>query len=303
MALFSFSAVRDVYFGHVFQSVGFFKVVLITCTICTVFFLIVAALWGALSVLKDHLGIVAAVNVTTAIAWIFYFFALTHISPAVANTLYSGIGPIAIIALEAIGWRIVARGPVRRWEAIFFAGIALSLVLIGVGAVVGPLGGARCRYPVFRHRRGAGGARRRVPGYQHSLYAKAAWPGCWIGCDTGDPLHLDRRHRRHRGTLQCARYLDFSGNGARLAWVVRGAFDRLADLCFTARDRPVGAADGEYHSRARARRRFCNATARSPHPVFELLAVCIVAIRRLRRRGECGPRRGLSEVGLGASIR
>lgn len=142
------SAVRDVYFGHVFQSIGFLKVVLIACTICTVFFLIVAALRGALSVLRDHLGIVVAVNVTTAIAWIFYFFALTHISPAVANTLYSGIGPLAIIALEAIGWRIVARGPVRRWEAIFFAGIALSLVMIGAGAVAGlsGVGGVDVRF-------------------------------------------------------------------------------------------------------------------------------------------------------------
>ena len=131
------SAVRDVYFGHVFQSIGFFKVVLIACTICTVFFLIVAALRGALGVLRDNIGTVLAVNLTTAMAWILYFFALTHISPAVANTLYSGIGPIAILALEAVGWRIVDRGPVRRWEAVFFAGIVLSLILVGVGAVSG----------------------------------------------------------------------------------------------------------------------------------------------------------------------
>ena len=123
------SAVRDVYFGHVFQSVGFLKVVLIACTICTLFFLIVSGLRGALSVLKGNLGIVVAVNVTTAVAWISYFFALTHISPAVANTLYSGIGPIAILLLEADGWRIVPRGPVRRGEAIFFVGIALSLAI------------------------------------------------------------------------------------------------------------------------------------------------------------------------------
>ncbi|MDD9928316.1 MAG: hypothetical protein OXR03_21035 [Rhodospirillaceae bacterium] len=130
------SAVRDVYFGHVFQSIGFFKVVLIACTICTVFFLLVAALRGALTVLKDNLGTVLAVNITTAVAWILYFFALTHISPAAANTLYSGVGPIAIVALEAVGWRIVGRGPVRRWEAIFFVGIAVSLVMIGAGAVL-----------------------------------------------------------------------------------------------------------------------------------------------------------------------
>ncbi len=133
------SAVRDVYFGHVFQSVGFFTVVLIACTICTMFFLVVAALRGGsgLSELRHHFGVVVAVNVTTAIAWILYFFALTHTAPAVANTLYSGIGPIAIIVLEILGWRIVARGPVLRAEAVFFAGVGASLILIGFGAVAG----------------------------------------------------------------------------------------------------------------------------------------------------------------------
>ena len=131
------SAVRDVYFGHVFQSVGFFTVVLVACTICTVFFFGVAAVRGGIPVLRQNLGTVLAVNVTTAAAWILYFFALTRISPAVANTLYSGIGPIAIVALEAVGWRIVDRGPVRRMEAVFFLGIGLSLALIGAGAVFG----------------------------------------------------------------------------------------------------------------------------------------------------------------------
>jgi drug/metabolite transporter (DMT)-like permease len=133
------SAVRDVYFGHTFQSVGFFTVILIGCTICTAFFLVVSALrrGSGLGVLRRNIGIVVAVNVTTAIAWIFYFFALTHISPAVANTLYSGIGPLAIIALEAAGWRIVARAPVRRMEAVLFVGVGISLFLIAFGAVRG----------------------------------------------------------------------------------------------------------------------------------------------------------------------
>lgn len=110
---------------------------LIACAVCTVFFLAIAALRGALETLRGNIGTVLAVNVTTAFAWILYFFALTHIAPAVANTLYSGIGPIAILALEAVGWRLVEQGPIRRWEAVFFAGIALSLVLIGAGAVAG----------------------------------------------------------------------------------------------------------------------------------------------------------------------
>ena len=53
------SAVRDVYFGHIFQSIGLYKVVLIACTTCTLFLLLLAVLPGAFAVLKDN---VLAVN-------------------------------------------------------------------------------------------------------------------------------------------------------------------------------------------------------------------------------------------------
>ena len=48
------SAVRDVYFGHIFHSIGLHKSVLIACTTCTLFLLLLAVLPGALAVLKDN---------------------------------------------------------------------------------------------------------------------------------------------------------------------------------------------------------------------------------------------------------
>ena len=48
------SAVRGVCFGHIVQSIGLYKVVLIACTTCNLFLLLLAVLPGALAVLKDN---------------------------------------------------------------------------------------------------------------------------------------------------------------------------------------------------------------------------------------------------------
>jgi len=48
------SAVCDVYFRHIFQPIGLYKVVLIACTTCTLFLLLLTVLPGALAVLKDN---------------------------------------------------------------------------------------------------------------------------------------------------------------------------------------------------------------------------------------------------------
>lgn len=37
-----------------------------------------------------------ALNLSTAAAWIAYFFGLTHLEPAIVNTLYTGVGPLRI---------------------------------------------------------------------------------------------------------------------------------------------------------------------------------------------------------------
>src|SRR5438874_13447252 len=77
-------ALRDVYFGHVFQGVDFFAVILLAFLLSTVIFTAVALLRSpaAFRKLRGHGRTVLAMNISTALAWSCYFFALTHIEPS-----------------------------------------------------------------------------------------------------------------------------------------------------------------------------------------------------------------------------
>jgi drug/metabolite transporter (DMT)-like permease len=113
-------ALRDVYFGALFQGVDFFAIILLS-------FLISTALFGALvalrcradwPILRAHLGWVAAMNVATAVSWSCYFFGLTHIEPAIVNTIHSGMAPLTVIALGLAGTGLAGQ---RRIDRAFSA--------------------------------------------------------------------------------------------------------------------------------------------------------------------------------------
>jgi drug/metabolite transporter (DMT)-like permease len=125
-------ALRDVYFGHAFQRVDFFAVILIAFSLSTVIFGVITAIRtpGEFGKLRGHLSTVLAVNVTTALAWTCYFYALTHLEPAIVNTVHSGMGPLTVIALAACGVRLAKPGVLRRAERFAYAGIALSLAAL-----------------------------------------------------------------------------------------------------------------------------------------------------------------------------
>jgi hypothetical protein len=69
-------------------------------------------------------------NLTTAGAWPFYFYGLTHLEPSIVNTLHSGIAPLAVVILGAFGVRIAKPRPIGRAEALCYGGIALSLAAL-----------------------------------------------------------------------------------------------------------------------------------------------------------------------------
>jgi hypothetical protein len=97
--------VRDALFGNVFQSVSFFLVAALafgTSTLCL----------SGLALLrqpKDFERLVrsplmfAALNATTAVAWLSFFFGLKYLEPAVVATLYNGLGPLTVLALSSLG--------------------------------------------------------------------------------------------------------------------------------------------------------------------------------------------------------
>jgi drug/metabolite transporter (DMT)-like permease len=125
-------AFRDVYFGHVFQGVDFFAVILLAFAASTIIFTAIPLVRARSEFIKlrGQIGTVLMANVTTALAWSCYFFGLSHLEPSIVNTLHSGMGPLTVVALAAFGVRLAKTESVGWGEYLGYAGIALSLVAL-----------------------------------------------------------------------------------------------------------------------------------------------------------------------------
>jgi drug/metabolite transporter (DMT)-like permease len=125
-------AFRDVYFAGVFQGTDFFTVILIAFSTSALVFCAVTLIrdpWG-LAGLRRELSAVFWMNVTTAVAWICYFFALKHLQPSIVNTLHSGAGPLTVIALSSLGIHFAKPSRISTAEYLCHAGLAGSLIFL-----------------------------------------------------------------------------------------------------------------------------------------------------------------------------
>ena len=135
-------AVRDAYFGNVFQSVSFLVVAILAFGSATAVFGTWAWQRGPEEVraLIGNTKLFLALNATTAAAWMGYFFALKHIEPAIVNTLYTGVGQIAVLALSALGVSM-AKGTATGWlERVGYVGVLASLIAIAAVVLLGQSG-------------------------------------------------------------------------------------------------------------------------------------------------------------------
>jgi hypothetical protein len=84
-------SIRDVYFGSVFQRLDFFLAILLAFSWSTVIFVATTLIrtTSDFAKLRAQFGSIAAANVTTAVAWTSFFFALTHFDPAICNTIHA----------------------------------------------------------------------------------------------------------------------------------------------------------------------------------------------------------------------
>ncbi len=122
-------AAQAVFFGGVFQDYDSFLIG------GAVFGLTAAgALIWAKARAPEQLGIAWAnraslfgLNLSTALVWVAYFYALQMIEPAVVFTVFSGLIPIAIVIASACG--VPEASPLRNR----IEGIGLIAVVIGVG--------------------------------------------------------------------------------------------------------------------------------------------------------------------------
>jgi drug/metabolite transporter (DMT)-like permease len=131
------AAVRDVYFAGMFQQVSPLLVGVAAFSLCAIVFLpiaLAASPAGVVRLLRRPRELVC-VNVTTALAWISFFYALRTIEPLLVQVLFSGIGPLTIVWWDG--------GDRSRGERVGHLGLLVTIVLAGGVALAGLSGGAR----------------------------------------------------------------------------------------------------------------------------------------------------------------
>jgi drug/metabolite transporter (DMT)-like permease len=128
--------IRDTLFGNVFQSVSIFLVAALAFGASTLVFVALTAIRRTkdLRILARYPGAFIALNITTAIAWLCFFFGLKNLEPAVVATLYNGVGPIAVLVIEARGW-LATRARPNAGEWLCYLGIALALTALAIVVV------------------------------------------------------------------------------------------------------------------------------------------------------------------------
>ena len=129
------SAFRDVFFADALRAAPFFAVAFIAFSTCTAAFLLVALVEKrrSLRVVFADLRTFALMNLFTALAWLSYFQSLRFLEPAVANVLHAGLGPLTILAMGALRWRIVDAGAMTPLETLCQG--TMALCLLGLVAV------------------------------------------------------------------------------------------------------------------------------------------------------------------------
>lgn len=124
---------RDTFFGNIFQSVSFLFVATLAFGLsCLVFIGISAARRPQdLTRLVASPGAFIGLNLTTAAAWLGFFYGLRHLEPAVVATLYNGIGSLVVLGVAKVGWT-AAQTESSRAERLCFLGVAAALAALAV---------------------------------------------------------------------------------------------------------------------------------------------------------------------------
>lgn len=144
LAFAALASVRDVYLGGLFQTRSPLDFTLIAFGLCALLFFPVALARSpeSLRLLARHPGEVLAVNATTALAWIAFFYALRVVEPSLVQLLFSGVGPLSVLWIErflpggAAALATSSSGPSRRERGILL-GLLGTVILAGVVALTG----------------------------------------------------------------------------------------------------------------------------------------------------------------------
>ena len=136
------ASVRDVYFGGVFQSTSPLGIAVVAFTLCSLIFLPIALcrIPGSFRVFRQRWRELFGINVTTALAWISFFYALRTIEPLLVQILFAGVGPLTVMWVDRLAG-LTRPTPLSPAERPIYLGLLASLV-IAAAVVLGGLSGA-----------------------------------------------------------------------------------------------------------------------------------------------------------------
>lgn len=135
------STLKEVYVGHVEQSLSPFPLIFICFTFASVFFVLLYKIRGYSSLLKNIKTAwrdVLMLNLTTMLSWIGPFYALQYIEPSIENSINTAIGPIFTILVNSVA-RKQHKALLTEWLASFSIFILLiylvTISLLGRSSV------------------------------------------------------------------------------------------------------------------------------------------------------------------------
>ncbi len=133
------AAVRDVYLGGLFQRVSPLLIAMVAFSVCTLVLLPTAFVHSrdSLAVLRRRSRDLFWVNVTSAIAWLAFLFALRLVEPALVQILYSGIGPLSVVWIDRHLRGAIPAMPLTSVERLIYLVLLASLVFSTAIAICG----------------------------------------------------------------------------------------------------------------------------------------------------------------------
>jgi drug/metabolite transporter (DMT)-like permease len=132
---------RDAFFGSVFQSVSFLFVAILAFGLTCVVFIGVSIVRRPQDLKRLAAAPVAfsCLNITTAAAWLGFFYGLRHLEPAVVATIYNGMGSLVVLLAGTLGWK-AAKAESSLLERLFFVGVAAALAALVIVVLTGQSG-------------------------------------------------------------------------------------------------------------------------------------------------------------------
>lgn len=137
VALFNLlGAFQEVYLGNLFQFLNPILVMVTTFLISGLFFLIseLPRATELIALAKKNISTVFAVNISTAVSWVGFFYALRYLEPAIVSAMCFAIGPILSTLTSRFFRPQIA---VLKIEAVAAVGTLLGILIL----VVSTLGG------------------------------------------------------------------------------------------------------------------------------------------------------------------